>query len=108
MEKKIIVATTDTVAGREIGAVLGLVKGSTVRTRHIGSDIVSGLKSVVGGEIKGYVKVLADARDEAHGRMLAEAVGLGADAIVCVRYASAQIMNGGAEILAYGTAVKFR
>jgi uncharacterized protein YbjQ (UPF0145 family) len=102
----ILLSTTETVAGRQITKTLGLVKGNTIRTRHVGSDIVAGLKSLVGGEIKGYVIALTAAREEATERMVKEAEAIGADAIVSVRYATSQIMNGGAEILAYGTAVK--
>lgn len=104
----ILITTTENVAGCEVGEVLGLVKGSTIRTRHVGSDIVAGLKSLVGGEIKGYVIALNDARAEATKRMLEEAQSLGADAVVATRYSTSQVMAGGAEILAYGTAVKFK
>ncbi len=106
--KTIIITTSELVAGREISQTLGLVKGNTIQTRHIGSDIVAGLKSIVGGEIKGYVKALTTAREEATSRMLAEAEALGADAITCMRYATSQVMDGGAEVLAYGTAVKLK
>ena len=106
--QRIILTTTEGIAGREVAETLGLVKGSTIRSRHLGSDIAAGLKSLVGGEIKGYVKALSDAREEAEARMLEEAEVLGADAIVCVRYATSQVMAGAAEILAYGTAVKLR
>lgn len=108
MYENILITTTDTVAGREVTEVLGLVKGSTIRTRHIGSDIVAGLKSIVGGEVKGYVIAFNDARTEATQRMLKEAQALGANAVVGTRYSTSQIMTGGAEILAYGTAVKLR
>lgn len=108
MAHHILITTTEGVAGREVSAILGLVKGNTIQTRHIGSDIVAGLKSIVGGEIRGYVKAFTAAREEATARMVAEAEALGADAIVCARYSTSQIMNGGAEILAYGTAVKLR
>jgi uncharacterized protein YbjQ (UPF0145 family) len=104
----IIITTTESVSGREISETLGLVKGNTIQTRHIGSDIMAGLKSLIGGEIKGYVVAFTRAREQATERMLAEAEALGADAIVCARYSTSQIMNGGAEILAYGTAVKLR
>lgn len=105
---RIILTTTEVVANREVAETLGLVKGSTVRTRHLGSDIMSGLKSLVGGEIRGYVAALSAAREEAEVRMLEEAEVLGADAVICVRYATSQVMAGAAEILAYGTAVKLR
>lgn len=106
MTKEILITTTETVAGREVIETLGLVKGSTIQARHLGSDIVAMLKSLVGGEIKGYVKNLTRAREEATSRMLNDAKGLGADAIVSVRYSTSQVMDGSAEILAYGTAVK--
>ena len=108
MTKKILIATTEFVAGREVAEVLGLVKGSTIQTRHVGSDIVAGLKSLIGGEIKGYVKAFALAREQATDRMLKEAQELGADAVIGTRYSTSQIIDGGAEILAYGTAVKLK
>ncbi len=106
--EKIIITTTEAIAGREVAQVLGLVKGNTVQTRHIGSHILAGLMTVVGGEVKGYVKAITSAREEATGRMLDEARSLGADAIICMRYSTSQIMDGAAEILAYGTAVKLK
>lgn len=107
MNPKYIVGT-ETIPGEEIVEVLGVVKGNTIRARHIGSDIVAGLKSIIGGEITGYVKALTSAREEAEERMIDEAEALGADAIVSVRYATSQVMAGAAEILAYGTAVKIK
>lgn len=104
----IILTTTEQVAGREAGQVLGLVKGSTIRTRHVGSDIMAAFRSLIGGEVKGYVIALNDARREATDRMVEEAEAMGADAIICMRYSTSQVMTGGAEILAYGTAVKLR
>lgn len=103
-----IITTTETVIGREITQVLGLVKGNTVQTRHIGSHIVAGLTTLIGGEVKGYVIAITKAREEATDRMIEEAKTLGADAIVCMRYSTSQIMNGAAEVLAYGTAVKLK
>ncbi|MEX0652419.1 MAG: YbjQ family protein [Candidatus Paceibacterota bacterium] len=103
-----ILTTTESIAGREVAETLGLVKGNTIQTRHIGSGIVAGLKSIVGGEIRSYVKAFTKARDEATERMLTEAEALGADGVICVRYSTSQIMAGGAEILAYGTAVKLK
>lgn len=100
--------TTETIPGREVAEVLGVVKGNTIRARHIGSDIGAGLKSLVGGEIRGYVKAMTDAREEATERMTKEAEALGADAILGVRYATSAVMAGAAEILAFGTAVKLR
>lgn len=101
-------STTYEIAGREIAETLGLVRGNTIRSRHIGSDIVSSLKGIVGGEIKGYVKAMSDARDEATERMIKEATSMGADAIVGMRFATSSVMAGAAEILAYGTAVKLK
>lgn len=108
MKKEIIITTTETLPGKEIAQVLGLVKGNTVQTRHVGSHIVAGLTTIVGGEVTGYVKAITTAREEAMKRMLDEARALDADAVVCVRYSTSQIMSGAAEILAYGTAVRLK
>ena len=102
-----LILTTDTIAGREIEP-LGLVRGSTVRAKHIGSDIVAGLRNLVGGEIKEYASLLAGAREQALDRMKAEAQALGADAIIAVRFETSQIAQSASEILAYGTAVKLK
>lgn len=99
--------STESIPGREI-EVLGLVRGSTIQTRNIGRDITQGLKTIVGGELKAYTQMMNTARDIATDRMAAEADRLGADAIIGIRYASAAVMSGAAEILAYGTAVKFK
>lgn len=104
----IIVTTVENVPGREIESILGIVKGNTIRARHIGSDIGAGLKGIVGGEIRGYVKAFNASRDEAYGRMLEEAEHLGADAVVAMRFTTSQVMGGAAEIMAYGTAVKLK
>lgn len=103
-----IIATTETIAGKEIVEVLGLVRGNTIRARHIGSDIIAGLKGVVGGEIKSYVIAMTEAREEALQRMVQEAEALGGDAIVSVRFSTSNVMAGAAEVLAYGTAVRLR
>jgi uncharacterized protein YbjQ (UPF0145 family) len=108
MVRGMLISTTETVPDKEVAEILGLVKGNTIHARHIGSDIGAQLKSIVGGEIKGYVKAFTSAREEATARMCAEAEALGADAIVCMRYSTSMVMPGGAEILAYGTAVKLR
>ncbi len=102
-----LVVTTDSIPGREIDA-LGLVRGSTVRAKHIGSDIVASLRNLVGGEVKEYAALMAGAREQAYDRMLAEARAMGADAVVAVRFESSTISEGASEILAYGTAVKLR
>jgi uncharacterized protein YbjQ (UPF0145 family) len=100
-----IITTCDQVAGKNIVKTIGLVNGNTIRARHIGQDIVAGLRNIIGGEINEYTKLLADARDEAVGRMVKEAEKQGANAIVAVRLSTAEIMQGASEILAYGTAV---
>ena len=104
--KKLIVTTTENVPGREVREILGMVQGTTIQTRHLGTHIVAALQALVGGEVKGYVKAISVAREQATDRMVAEAQELGADAIICARYSTAQVMSGAAEILAYGTAVK--
>lgn len=106
--KNIFLTTTETVAGHEVVEVLGLVSGSTIQTRHLGTHILAALRTLIGGEVKGYVRAITTAREEATERMLEKAEALGADAIVCMRYSTSQVMTGGAEILAYGTAVKLR
>lgn len=100
--------TTETITGKEITETLGTVRGSTVRTRNIGSDLFAGLKNIVGGEISEYTKLLADAREQAIERMLADATRMRADAVINVRFTTSQVMQGAAEIMAYGTAVKLR
>ncbi|MFN7118931.1 MAG: YbjQ family protein [Saprospiraceae bacterium] len=103
-----IISTTDFIPGREILEVIDIVRGSTVRARHIGRDIMAGLKQIVGGEITEYTKLLADAREQAIDRMIADAERLDADAIINVRFTTSGIMQSAAEILAYGTAVKLK
>ena len=95
------------VPGREIEA-LGLVKGTVVQSKNFGKDFMAGMKTIVGGEIKGYTEMLIEARQIATKRMVDEAEALGADAVVGLRYGSASVMQGAAEVIAYGTAVKFR
>ncbi|MBQ3762359.1 MAG: YbjQ family protein [Clostridia bacterium] len=97
--------TVETVPGKNV-QLLGLVQGSTVQSKHIGKDLMAGLRGIVGGEMKGYTEMLDDARAQAVSRMIAQAEKLGADAILGVRYATSAITQGAAEILAYGTAVK--
>ena len=95
----------DSIPGKEY-EVLGLVKGTIVQSKNFGRDFMAGLKTLVGGEIKGYTEMLNEARQIATKRMMDEAEGLGADAVVGVRYGSSQVMQGAAEVVAYGTAVK--
>ena len=104
---KIITSTTAEIPNKKIKQNLGIVRGNTVRARHIGRDIAAGFKNVIGGEIKSYTEMLTSARDEAFNRMINEAIKLKADAVVEVRFMTSAIMGGAAEILCYGTAVKF-
>ena len=103
-----ILTTTETVPNKEIAEILGVARGSTVRARNIGRDIFAGLKNIVGGEIAEYTKLQAESREQAIQRMTQDAQRLGADAIVNVRLTTAMIMQGTAEILAYGTAVELK
>ena len=100
-----ILVTTETIAGKQL-EMLGLVKGSTIQSKNIGHDISQSFKTLVGGELKAYTDMMNTARALATKRMVEEAEQLGADAIVCVRYASASVMQGAAEVMAYGPAVK--
>ncbi len=102
-----ILVNTDYITGKEL-EMLGIVKGSTIQTKHIGRDITQGLKTIIGGELESYNAMMNDARALASKRMVQEAQNLGADAIVNIRYASSAIMTGAAEVIAYGTAVKFK
>ena len=100
-----IISTTEHVVGHRITQTLGLVRGNTIRARHVGRDIKAFGRSIVGGEIAEYTKLLAEAREQALDRMVDEAKGLGANAIVGTRFATSMVMSGGAELLAFGTAV---
>ena len=102
-----ILSTTEMIPGREYD-VIGLVAGSTVQTTHLGRDIMSGLKTIVGGEAKAYTEMMHEARALSTKRMSEQARSMGADAVVSIRYASSAIMSSAAEVMAYGTAVKFR
>jgi len=104
----IIAVTTDTVPGREVEAALGMVRGSTVRAKHIGSDIVAGLRNLVGGEVKEYASLLAGAREQAYDRMIDQAFSMGAHAIVGVRMETSTIQQAASEVVFYGTAVRLR
>jgi uncharacterized protein YbjQ (UPF0145 family) len=101
-----IISTTENIPNKEITAILGIARGSTVRARNIVRDIFAGLKNIVGGEIEEYTQLQAESREEAMQRMVDDAKRMGADAIIGFRLESAMIMQGAAEILAYGTAVK--
>lgn len=102
-----ILVNTDYISGKEL-EMLGLVKGSTIQSKNIGRDISQSFKTIVGGELKSYNEMMNDARALATKRMVEEATALGADAIVNIRYSSAAVMQGAAEVIAYGTAVKFK
>jgi len=100
-----LLSTTDTIAGKKVVKHLGMVKGNTIRARHIGRDILAVLRNIVGGEITDYTKMMAESREQAIDRMVEEAQKLGANAIVHVDIASSQIMQSASEIIVYGTAV---
>lgn len=101
-----ILVNTDYIEGKKL-EMLGLVKGSTIQSKNIGKDISQGFKTLIGGELKAYTEMMNDARALATKRMVEEAESLNADAIINIRYSSAAVMQGAAEIMAYGTAVKF-
>lgn len=98
-----IVTTTDQIPGKRVVQVLGLVRGNTIRARHLGKDIMAVLRNVVGGEIDEYTKMIAESREQALDRMVAEAESKGANAITAVRFTTSSMMQGAAELLAYGT-----
>ena len=100
-----MVTNIEIIPGRRITSHLGIVQGSTVRSKHVGKDILAGLKNIVGGELTSYTELLQEARDEATQRMIEQAKSIGANAVINVRYSTASITTGAAEILAYGTAV---
>ena len=100
-----IIVTTPDVQGTQIRHTLGMVRGSSIRSRHIGRDIIAVLRNIAGGEVREYTKMLAEAREQALDRMVEEAQALEADAVVCVRFQTSMVMAGAAEMLCYGTAV---
>ena len=102
------ITTQDYFDDKEIEETLGLVKGNTIRARHVGKDIMAGLRTLVGGEITEYTKMLAEAREQAIDRMIVDAKSKGADAVVGFRFVTSPVMQGSAELLAYGTAVKLK
>ena len=101
-----IVTMGETVPGRQVSEIVGTVKGNTVRTRFFGRDIMAALRNLVGGEVPEYTKLMAEAREQAIDRMVADAQSKGADAVICLRVTTSMIMGGSAELLAYGTAVR--
>ena len=100
-----LLSTADTIAGKTIVKHIGLVRGNTIRARHIGKDILASLRNVVGGEVTEYTKLMAESREQSMDRMVEHAKGLGANAIIAVRFSTSEVMNSAAEILVYGTAV---
>jgi len=106
--KEIITTTTLEIPGKKIVKILGIAKGNTIRARHVGRDVMAGFKSMVGGEIKSYTQMTTQAREEAFNRMINQAIDMKADAIIGVRFGTSMIMQGAAEMLAYGTAVKLK
>jgi len=105
---KMLMTTQDNFSDYEVVETLGYVRGNTIRARHIGKDILAGLRTIVGGEISEYTKMLAEAREQATDRMKEEAKSMGANAIVCLRFTTSPVLQGAAELLAYGTAVKLK
>jgi len=103
-----LTTTQDEFADYVIVETLGMVKGNTIRARHVGKDILAGLRTLVGGEITEYTKMLAESREQSIDRMLADAESKGADGIVCIRFTTSAVLQGSAELFAYGTAVKLR
>ncbi len=104
----IVISNTESIPGREIVEFYGVVTGNTVRAKHVGRDIMAGLKNIVGGELRGYTELLQDSRKEATDRMIQQASSMGANAVVNVRFATSSISQGAAELFAYGTAVRVR
>ncbi len=100
-----ILVTTPEVAGRRTDRVLGLVRGNTIRARHVGHDVMAMMRNVAGGEVREYTKMMAESREQAIDRMVEEAEALGADAVVAVRFQTSMVMKGAAEMMCYGTAV---
>lgn len=103
-----IFSTTETIPGREIESIVGVVTGNVVQAKHIGRDIMAGLKGIVGGEIRGYTEMLSEARDIAIERLVQNASDKNADAIVGIRFTTSAIMDGSSEIMVFGTAVKLK
>jgi uncharacterized protein YbjQ (UPF0145 family) len=102
-----IISTTEQIPKKEVSEILGIARGSTVRAKNIGKDIFAGFRNIIGGEIREYTQLQADSREEAIKRMVDDAERLGADGVINVRLATSMVMQGAAEVLAYGTAVKF-
>jgi len=106
--KGLVITTATEVPGKQVSEVLGIVRGNTVRARNIGRDIGAGFKNLIGGEVKTYTDMVSQSRDEAYNRMVNKAIEMGADAIIGVRFMTSMVVQGAAEMLAYGTAVKLK
>lgn len=104
--QSILISNTESIPGRTIVEFYGVVTGNTVRAKHVGRDIMAGLKNIVGGELRGYTELLQDSRKEATERMIEQAASMGANAVINVRFATSSISQGAAELFAYGTAVR--
>ena len=104
--QSLVISNTESIPGRNIVEFYGVVTGNTVRAKHVGRDIMAGLKNIVGGELKGYTELLQDSRKEATERMMEQAASMGANAVINVRFATSSISQGAAELFAYGTAVR--
>ncbi len=104
----VIITMAESIPGRDIAEVVGTARGNVVRARHVGNDILAGLRMIVGGEISEYTKLMGEARDQSIDRLAVHAEEMGADAVICLRITTSTVMQGAAEILAYGTAVKLR
>ena len=101
-------STTNDIPGHSVAETLGIARGSTVRTRNVGNDILAAFKNLIGGEVAEYTRLQADAREQALQRMIEDANNLGADAVICIRFQTSVMMAGASELLAYGTAVKLK
>lgn len=108
MNHGMLVSTSENVAGYEITEVLGIARGNVIRAKHVGTDVIAALRNLVGGEVREYTKLMAEAREQSMDRMMENARAMGANGVVVVRFQTAMIMAGSAEMLAYGTAVKLR
>lgn len=106
MTPTFLVSTTEQLPGYEVVEVLGVARGNVIRAKHVGTDFVAALRNVVGGEVREYTKLMAEAREQAFDRMVENARAMGADAIIAMRFQTAMVMAGSAEMLAYGTAVR--
>ena len=104
-DRRILITSSDDIVGRRVVRTIGLVRGNTIRARHIGRDILAVFRNMVGGELRDYTKLLAESREQALDRMAAQAQDMGANAIVSARFSTSMLMGGAAELLAYGTAV---